>query len=69
MDFRDTVKMSTLPNGLRIVQAAFQQKPGTFYYGAITDNLPSGEEIQRRDFSGQNGRHIERSVFNPRPKI
>jgi predicted Zn-dependent peptidase len=52
---------------LRVLKRALSQRPGTFYYGKITDNLPTGEMIQRRDFSGQDKRPEVIHKFSPTP--
>jgi len=45
---------------------SLQQKPATFYYGAITDELPTGDMIQRRDFSKRFA-PVQTTQFDLRP--
>jgi hypothetical protein len=46
---------------------ALKQQPGTFYSGAITSELPTGIQIQKRDFSGQGKSRVSAVKFDLTP--
>lgn len=48
--------LDATPEGIMsLLETILSQKPGVLYYGAVTDDLPTGEMIQRRDFEGLRG--------------
>ncbi len=51
-----------LINDLKYILA---QKPGTFYYGAVNDSLPTGDMIMRREFHTPGKRPQIISKFSP----
>ena len=56
-----------VPTAILIAKDALKQKPATFYHGAITDELPTGDMIQRRDFRDQNGQRPKPAKFDFAP--
>lgn len=63
--FIDSYDSASLDLAKKALRSALSQKPGTFYYGAITKDLPTGEMIQRRDFSGRGQRPAVITRFKP----
>ena len=70
LDTVDLFENYTNFNPRKVIDAilhGLKQKPSTFYHGAIADDLPTGEMIQKRDFSGRSTRSVKRSQFDLTP--
>ena len=66
-DYIAAIESQTPERILETIKDTLQQKPATFYYGAIRDDLPTGDMIQRRDFSGRSKKPIRRTQFDFTP--
>jgi hypothetical protein len=65
--YYEQISSADFEEGKRVILNAIQQKPATFYYGNITDDLPAGDKIERRDFSGRSKRSVQLTRFDFTP--